>query len=191
MVYKEKTMEKIIFEDILNEDLNKKFILALELNNENAEEAISSMIKQYISDSFLRESKNVISKKDSEANQIYYNFNGTDSNNYMDENDPKYGKANNRIPQWSYKKYQNNHKIIKAFFEIEKESGFVDLHVLERRCSDKQRYPNTYCSDFKGNFASMKTDASNSHGKVFITNGSRVEIWDVVKDTLYRYKSNF
>jgi len=37
----------------------------------------------------------------------------------------------------------------------------------------------------------MKTDASNSHGKVFVTKDDSVEIWDEVASTLNKYQAYF
>ena len=37
----------------------------------------------------------------------------------------------------------------------------------------------------------MKTDAGNSHGKVFVTNDDGVEIWDEINDVLLENKKYF
>jgi hypothetical protein len=49
---------------------------------------------------------------------------------------------------------------------------------LEKRCQNPAAYPDVYVRDFKGNFASMKTDKGKSHGKVFTDDGYNVRIWD-------------
>jgi hypothetical protein len=67
----------------------------------------------------------------------------------------------------------------------------VTVEELSERCSNAEEYPETFVTDFKGNFAQMKTDASNSHGKVFITNGDDVEIWDEIIDVLMANKNFF
>ena len=48
-----------------------------------------------------------------------------------------------------------------------------------------------YVPDFYGNFASMKTDKGNSHGKVFTDDGYNIGIWEVVEHTIEQYHSLF
>jgi hypothetical protein len=69
--------------------------------------------------------------------------------------------------------------------------GTVTVEALTRRCSNLTDYPDTFSSDFRGNFAQMKTDASNSHGKVFEVNDNVVEIWEEIKEVLIEYKPLF
>jgi hypothetical protein len=101
------------------------------------------------------------------------------------------GKARNRIPKWALKSEQNNHKIVRAYFQVENELGNVSLDVLEKRCSDVVKYPSTYLRDFRGNFNQMKIDSPKSHGKVFEVYNGKVVIWDYVKETLKEYKKYF
>jgi len=101
-----------------------------------------------------------------------------------------YAKAIRKIPMWAKKPQQNNHKIIRAFFKIQEELGIVPLGTLVNRCSN-DNYPDTYTTDFKGNFAQMKTDASNSHGKVFIVAAQKVVLWSEIENTLMKYKEDF
>lgn len=171
--------------------LQEKFNLALMLNNETEDEAIRNMIKKYIADSFLEESKKILTndKVKSIAHQQRMELN--DSFDYLDVNSSKYGKAKRKIPIWARRKHQNNHKIIKAFFEIEKESGSVRLSTLKSRCTNLEKYPSTFCSDFDGNFASMKSDAGNSHGKIFVVEDSQVKVWEVVINVLEEHKHYF
>lgn len=101
------------------------------------------------------------------------------------------GKAISRIPKWATCPDQNNYKIIRAYFQVLSERGKVDRPTLEERCQNLQDYPDVYVSDFKGNFASMKTDKGNSHGKVFTDDGYNIGIWDVVDETLIKYRNLF
>jgi hypothetical protein len=48
-----------------------------------------------------------------------------------------------------------------------------------------------YVRDFRGNFASMKTDAGKSHGKVFRDDGYNITICPEVLATLEQYRSLF
>ncbi|MHC1731982.1 MAG: hypothetical protein AB9888_08155 [Bacteroidales bacterium] len=162
----------------IDSDLAEKFDLALMLNKEEFNDVITRFVMQYVSESFSK-----VSRTYSVQPVVETNYNrGVDNN---------FAKANRKIPLWAQKPTQNNHKIIKAFFEIEEEKGFVTIEELTKRCSDPTEFPNTFVSDFRGNFAQMKTDASNSHGKVFVVNGDKVEMWDEIEDVLMENKDLF
>ena len=51
----------------------------------------------------------------------------------------------------------------RAYFEILEEIDLVTVSALTNRCTNPTKYPDTYTTDFNGNFAQMKTDSSNSH----------------------------
>lgn len=101
------------------------------------------------------------------------------------------GKANGKIPKWAASPDQNNHKIIRAYFQLLNEHGRVNRPALEARCQNQDKYPDVYVRDFKGNFASMKTDKGNSHGKVFLDDGYNITIWGGVVDVLEKNRSLF
>jgi len=119
--------EKILSCSIDNE-LVEKFELALLLNKEDSNEVLSKLIIQYISDSFSKAAKSVSSQQ-------------TIKTNYLIEEDNNYAKANRKIPTWARKPQQNNHKIIKAFFELKEELEFVTVEALSDRCNDYENYP--------------------------------------------------
>ncbi|MBU3196001.1 hypothetical protein KPL26_04880 [Clostridium algidicarnis] len=174
-------MDKNTFSCLINAELLEKFKLALTLNKQNVEEVIEKLLSNYISESFLKAAKDLSSNT---AKITTHTSPVTLENN-------NYSKANRKIPVWANREKQNNHKIIKAFLQIEEEQGQVTYEELMERCSNATKYSDTYVSDFKGNFAQMKTDASNSHGKVFIVEGDNVEIWSEVLDTLRQYRDSF
>ena len=62
---------------------------------------------------------------------------------------------------------------------------------LKTRCQDPKDHADVYVRNFNTNFASMKTDAGNSHGKVFIENGGNITICPEVLETLEQYRSLF
>ena len=103
----------------------------------------------------------------------------------------EWGKAIHRIPRWARNPQQNNHKILKAFLELQQELGRVTLEALRKRCSDPVGHPETYVPHFDNNYAQMKFDNGNSHGKVFEEEGGFVTIWDRISDTLLRYRDYF
>lgn len=166
---------KVQFTCTISSDLDEKFKIALQLNQEKIDDVIEKMIMQYISTSFSR------------ASQAY-----KPAPQYVDSSiDADTGKANNRIPKWALKPHQNNHKIIRAYFKVESKMGTVTLDYLEKMCSDEKNHPDTYVRDFRGNFAQMKIDAPKSHGKVFEVENGVVTIWSGVNDTLMEYKKYF
>ena len=103
----------------------------------------------------------------------------------------EWGKAIHRIPRWARNPQQNNHKILKAFLELQREIGRVTIDSLRRRCSDPVQHPETYVPHFDNNYAQMKFDNGNSHGKVFEEKDGYVTIWDRISDTLQRYRDYF
>ena len=169
---------KNIYQCNIDPEVSEKFTLALMLNKEDADAILEKLMSQYISESFSKASKAFSPIEEKKKVSPY-------------ASNEDFGKANRKIPGWARKPQQNNHRIIKAFFELMEESGAVTVDELNERCSNADEYPETFVTDFKGNFAQMKTDFSNSHGKVFITNGDDVEIWDEIKDVLMANKKYF
>ena len=103
----------------------------------------------------------------------------------------EWGKAIGRIPRWARNPQQNNHKILRAWFELQRELGEVTIDALRRRCSDPLGHPNTYVPHFDNNFSQMKFDNGNSHGKVFEEHDGYISIWDRISDTLQEYRDYF
>lgn len=103
----------------------------------------------------------------------------------------EWGKANSRIPRWARNPQQNNHKILRAFFELKQEIGNVTIDALRRRCSDPTAHPETYVPHFDNNYSQMKFDNGNSHGKVFEEHDGFITIWDRISDTLQKYRDYF
>ena len=101
------------------------------------------------------------------------------------------GKAIDRIPKWALSPEQNNYKIIRAYYQLLGERGLVTRPELEARCQNQSDYPDVYVRDFRGNFASMKTDKGKSHGKVFIDDGYNVRVWSAVSEVLEQNRSLF
>ncbi|WP_033827205.1 hypothetical protein [Bacillus andreraoultii] len=167
-----------VFQCNINEDILEKFQIALMLNKEEAEDVIEKCMLKYISSSFSRASqeyKTLISKDTPESDIMNRDR----------------GKARIRIPRWAKKPNQYNHRIIRAFYQVESELGFVPFSELERRCSDEVKHTDTFVRDFRGNFYQMKIDSPKSHGKVFEVENDNVVIWEYVKEILEEYKEYF
>ena len=86
-----------------------------------------------------------------------------------------------RIELWARRPTQANHQIIRAFMDLE-QSGEVYLSVLKEYCERELGM-----SGFDGKYASMKTDAGNSYGKVFFDDCDTVRMWPIVRREVERY----
>lgn len=160
----------------IDEDLYEKFCLARNLTKDTENCAIDNCMRWYIAKTFAKVSQEYNPK--------------TTVKKMTDESNDYYGKAIQRIPVWSLKQTQYNHKIIKAYFKALTAKGFATVEAMEDLCSDKN-VPELYVPTFKNNYSQMKIDGPKSHGKVFEDNGDIVTIWSEVKDTLMKYKSGF
>lgn len=81
-----------------------------------------------------------------------------------------------KIQNWANHPNNCNHRIIKAYLEIDgkqdvKKDDLIDL------CSDPVSNPEIFVEKFRQNFNSMKTDAGNSHGKVFFEDNGYVYVY--------------
>lgn len=160
----------------VDEDIYEKFCIALSLTKDEQEKAIEHCMKWYIAKSF--ETASQVYSPNARAKPI------------KETAERFHGKANQRIPSWALKPSQYNHRIIRAFFKAEQTTGRVTVTELERFCSDKF-VPELYVPTFRSNYAQMKLDAPQSHGKVFEDDGDTVTIWSEVEDTLMQYKKFF
>lgn len=165
-----------VFNVDIEKDVIDKFNTALTLNSEEKNAVIERLMADYIFDSFSRISKQYKQSISSER---------------IMKKDVFYGKAISRVPLWAARPHQYNHRIIKAFFQIESELGYVPYFVMEKRCTNKDKYPDIYVPKFKGNFDQMKADTPKSHGKVFEIEKDNVVLWNYTKSTLLEYKNNF
>ena len=159
---------------LVDSDLYEKFCLALQLTNVDKDAALNTCMRWYIAQAFDRVSQDYLPKKASTSRE---------SKDY-------YGKAIKRIPVWSLKPTQYNHKIIRAYFEALDIAGEATLTMMERLCSDKD-HPELYVPTFRNNYSQMKIDGPKSHGKVFEDDGERVWIWSKVEPVLQQYKASF
>ena len=84
-------------------------------------------------------------------------------------------KKLHRIERWAHHPAQVNHKIIRAFLDLE-ENGKVRLTKLREYCEQEHSIVK-----FKSNYVNMKTDEGHSHGKVFFDDGVVVKMWPRVR----------
>jgi hypothetical protein len=83
-----------------------------------------------------------------------------------------------KIKTWASRPHQINHQIIRAFLLLEQD-GEVELSRLKQYCTQE-----LHMADFQGNYASMKTDGGNAHGKVFLDDGTTVLIWPRAREEI-------
>ena len=127
---------KLTFE--VNEDLSKRFDMALQLTGESKETVLEGLMKAYIMQTF------------SQAAAIYQTeIQGSNA-------DKNFGKAIHKIPKWASKPMVVPSKIIRAYLQLLEEKGSVTYPELMLRCSDKENYPDEYIATFANNFAQMK-----------------------------------
>ena len=195
-----KTYE-IHFDDALAE----KFEIALQLTGDTADEAIEKLVRTYLADTFSAAASSMRGEKSSQEQPQPERRTARRagppppprSNPKQEDNSNEepfwneWGKAINRIPRWAKNPQQYNHKILRAFFELQKEVGKVTLDALRKRCSDPNAHPDTFVPHFDNNFTQMKFDNGNSHGKVFEEKDGEISIWDRISDTLAHYRDYF
>lgn len=160
----------------VDEDIYEKFTLAINLTLDSEKEAIETCMKWYIANAFEKVTQE-------------YNPKGA-AKKALGLSSEYYGKATQRIPTWSLKSNQYNHKIIRAYFMAAEIAGQATITIMERLCSDKD-HPELYVPTFKSNYSQMKLDGPKSHGKVFEDDGENVWIWSEVESVLMEYRSSF
>lgn len=140
----------------IDSDVYEKLTMALQLSGEGQETVLENCVKSYIAKTFGAISEEYSpDKKKSVADRDYT------------------GKAIQRIPAWSAKPNQNNHKIIRAFFTAEESFGSVTLDTMEKLCGDKSK-SDLYVSNFKNNYAQMKLDGPKTY--VFLRVGDKSKL---------------
>lgn len=168
--------ERTEFKCNLDSETVERFKQVAIMKGDNIDSVLEDLISSYIANSL----EELLSKYKRDNNEV---------NN---EAKSGYRKAVGKIKAWAKKPWQSNHKILKAFWQLESEEGIVTYEALEKRCSENKLYPDTYIEKFKGNFDQMKTDKGNSHGKVFeIYEENKVKIWDEVYEDITKYKEYF
>jgi hypothetical protein len=160
----------------IDADLLERFKGVVVLNKQEVSEVVERLMNNYIADSLegllQTHKKSLITA----GKTVDINFR----------------KAVNKIELWKNRPWQNNHKILKAFWELESELGVVTVDSLEARCGDKENYPKTYVEKFDANFVQMRTDKGNSNGKVFdIYDENKVKIWNEVYEGIAAFKEDF
>ena len=159
--------KKITF--LTDNETHEKFTVALMLAGENQTNALNNCMKEYISRVFAQVSEKYA------------------SNSPLSTEAPK---AIRRIPRWANNPDQINHKILRAYLLLQKESDKITVYDIEKLCLNADRQ-DTYVPTFRNNFMQMKIETPKSTGKVFEEKNGFVEIWDRVKDVVAKYEDAF
>lgn len=156
-----------VFTANINEDVKKRFELALQLTGEHHDHVIESLLKMYITTAF----SNAATAYSAEVK--------------TETVDPNYAKALHKIGQWAAKPMLIPSKILRAYLLLKESHEYVTYPQLMQRCSDPINYPDEYSKTFANNFAQMKFDSEKSHGKIFEVNANGVvTLWDQIKETV-------
>lgn len=203
-------MHKIEFQ--IDDALAPKFDIALQLTGKTQDEVLADLIKKFVAETFSAAADSLKDPNESNPQKPIAGAQNPRTarravpppvygqpihNQPQQETDRSFagewGKAINRIPRWAKNPQQYNHKILRAFFELQQELGLgrVTLDALRKRCSDPTAFPKTFVPHFDNNFSQMKFDNGNSHGKVFEEHDGFITLWDCIHDTLMRYRDYF
>lgn len=153
--------EKVEF--LINEEINKKFKIALMLSGEDESELIEEWMEKYIQKTFAKEA-------------------GLEVKHEVSEN-----KTINKIYKW-VNKDNVPHKIIKAFllnYNVANCSSNKDA-MLESYIAmggDEKK--------FKDNYSQMKSAGAHAHGVIFYDEGRNVYLDDQVKEIILKLKNDF
>lgn len=148
----------------------------LEIEEKTADQVINDFIRQYCMKG---------------VNKIVNAREGWEEGQTMDRYSGSEPKALSRLALWARRPSQYNHRILRAFFQLQSEAGVVSHEALKARCGDKEKHPDTHVPLFHGHYASMKTDTGNSHGKIFEETDGNVKLWHRVESEVNLYKGQF
>ncbi len=101
------------------------------------------------------------------------------------------GKASQRIPSWAGKVHGNPYKIIRAFLLLQSGNNGVPVEEIKRECSDADAKQELYVHDFDSVWSSLKTDAGNSYGKVFVESNGVAKVAPEVQKWLEQHRDRF
>lgn len=102
-----------------------------------------------------------------------------------------YKKALKKIPMWAQKPYQDNHKIIRAYFKAYHRFDEPPTKAMMQEICSNYDDLSCYVGNFQATYASLKADGPTTNGKLFIDDGNYVQIWDEVEAVLLKYEKYF
>ena len=134
----------------IDDKLAEKFEIALKLSGDNPDVLAEAFIREYLGKAFSEAADSFRSpaqlsappRTQPQPRILRDTASQSPSRPRPDHERPprpdflsEWGKAIHRIPRWARNPQQNNHKILKAFLELQKELGRVSIDALRRRCA--------------------------------------------------------
>jgi hypothetical protein len=106
------------------------------------------------------------------------------STHSRDDEKNEINKIHRKLPRWASNQHQINSRILKLFFQMEKEGVAPITESLLM-----SRYGNDI--EFQRNFSQMKVIAPKNHGKIFDVSNGIVGIWGPVEKLAAEYRNQF
>ena len=154
----------------VNEDLYRRFAAACVLTGKDQQVVISEKIQEFVTATFVSEIFELNVSVQGEAQ-----INGAQS------------KVETRIPLWAKRPEQHNHRILQAFFAVERDGMTTKERMKEFFLQNG--YGTAW--QFDNNFASMRTNEGNSHGYVFSCINDIVTLTEEASSVAYKYRDSF
>lgn len=151
----------------INEDLYRRFVAACVLTGEEQQQVISEKIQEFVTATFISEISELNASVQDEAQMQ--------------------SKVETRIPLWAKRPEQHNHRILQAFFAVERDGMTTKERMREFFLQNGYGTP----WQFDNNFASMRTNEGNSHGNVFSCVNDIVTLTDEASSVAYKYRDSF
>ena len=162
--------EKVEF--IVNEQLCKKFKIALMLSGDDENKLAEEWIQKYVQRVFSKEAGVEVEEEVSQNNTI------------------------NKIRKWANK---NNipHQIIKIFLlcydessQSAKKMDMIDKFIF-MNSNDDIKQIESLRKKFNDNYSQMKSNGPHAHGNVFYDQGGNVYLVEDIKREIFKLKDNF
>ena len=91
-----------------------------------------------------------------------------------------------KIQRWAIQPKHCCHRLVKAYINLQKTKDVTKSDLYEI-CSNSTIFPDLYVDNFSQHFNLMKTDAGNSHGKVFLEDNGFVYIYPQAMNVIENY----
>ena len=154
----------------INDDLYRRFAAACILSGKDQNAVICKKIEEFASSTIANEVSGLTAPMQ-KAEQSF---------------DTR-SKVLTRIPLWAKRPEQHNHKILQAFFATESEG----MTTRERMREFFIQADSGTGWQFDNNFASMRTNEGNSHGRVFACFNDIVTLTEEASGIAYKYRDQF
>lgn len=158
------------FNITITEDLYRRFAAACILSGQDQQGVICEKIEEFITFTFSSELSGLTTPLQS-----------------FSKTPMVQSKVLTRIPLWAKRPEQHNHKILRAFFVVER-----DGMTTKDRMKDffvENNYGTAW--QFDNNFNSMRTNEGNSHGQVFACVNDLVTLSEEASSIAYKYREYF